>query len=247
MREVRQALYTAVDRQTMAGLLTSGIAPAADSWIPPDYWMRADVESAIPKFPLDLNRAQQLLAQAGWNKTADGSLVHNQTGERFEVIVRLATAQGASAGKEKEAALIRDNWKPLGIETIIEPIPPARAGDRQYEATVPGFSLTGNLAPRGFWTSRTDSRIIASDADRWAGGNKAGYANPRVDQIIDALKATIEPAKQIPLHRELLQIQMGDVALMPLYWEQVPIFWLKEVKGPIGDRTGYRFSEWDKE
>jgi hypothetical protein len=40
---------------------------------------------------------------------------------------------------------------------------------------------------------------------------------------------------------------MGDVALMPLYWEQVPIFWLKEVKGPIGDRTGYRFFEWDKD
>ena len=247
VREVRQALYHAVDRQSMADLLTSGIAPAADSWIPPDYWLRADVESAIPKFPLDLNRSQQLLAQVGWNKTADGGLVHNQTGERFEVIVRLATAQGASAGKEKEAAIIRDNWKPLGIETIIEPIPAARAGDRQYEATVPGFSLTGNLGPRGFWTSRTDSRIIASEADRWAGGNKAGYSNPRVDQLIDALKATIEPSTQIPLHRELLQIQMGDVALMPLYWEQVPIFWLKEVRGPIGDRTGYRFFEWDKE
>jgi len=245
--EVRQALYHAVDRQSMADLLTSGIAPAADSWIPPDYWLRGEVESAVPKFPLDLNRAQQLLARVGWNKTSDGILVHNQTGERFDVIVRLATAQGASAGKEKEAAIIRDNWKPLGIETIIEPIPAARAGDRQYEATVPGFSLTGNLGPRGFWTSRTDSRIIASEADRWAGGNKAGYSNPRVDQLIDALKATIEPARQVPLHRELLQLQMGDVAVMPLYWEQVPIFWLKEVKGPIGDRTGYRFFEWDKE
>jgi peptide/nickel transport system substrate-binding protein len=245
--EVRQALYHALDRQSMADILTSGIAPAADSWLPPDYWLRRDVESSIPKFPLDLNRAQQLLAQAGWTKSADGTLIHSQTGERFDIVVRLATAQGASAGKEKEAAIIRDNWKPLGIETIIEPIPAARAGDRQYEATVPGFSLTGNLAPRGFWTSRTDSRIIASDADRWAGGNKAGYSNPRVDQLIDALKATIEPAKQIPLHRELLQVQMGDVAVMPLYWEQVPIFWLKEVKGPIGDRTGYRFFEWDKE
>src|SRR5262249_39151810 len=142
VREVRQALYSAIDRQSMAELLTSGIAPAADSWIPPDYWLRAEVESAIPKFPLDLNRAQDLLAQAAWTKAPDGTLVHSQTGEKFDVVVRLATAQGASAGKEKEAAIIRDNWKALGIDTTIEPIPPARAGDRQYEATVPGFSLT---------------------------------------------------------------------------------------------------------
>lgn len=246
VREVRQALYHAVDRQTMADVLTNGIAPIADSWVPPDYWFRPDVEADIPKFPLDVNRAQQLLAQVGWTKGPEGVLVHNQTGEKFEVVVRLATAQGASAGKEKEAAIIRDNWKALGVETIIEPIPPARAGDRQFESTVPGFSLTGNLGPSSFWTSRTDSRIIASDADRWAGGNKAGYANPRVDQLIDGLKATIDQRQQVPLHRELLQVQMGDVAIMPLYWEQVPIFWLKEVKGPIGDRTGYRFFEWDK-
>jgi hypothetical protein len=61
------------------------------------------------------------------------------------------------------------------------------------------------------------------------------------------MKATIEPEKQIPLHRDLLQIQAGDVALMPQYWEQVPIFWLKEVKGPIGDRTDCRCFEWDNE
>jgi peptide/nickel transport system substrate-binding protein len=247
VREVRQALYTAIDRQLMVDVITSGLAATADSWIPPDFQFRGEVESAIPQFKFDLNRAQQLLAQVGWTKGPDGMLVHSQTGERFEIVVRLANAQGASAAKEKEAAIIRDNWKALGIETNVENIPPARAGDRQYESTVPGFSLTGNLTPKSWWTTRTDSRNIASDANGWAGGNKAGYANPRVDALIDGLATTLDPTRQVQLHRELLQVQMGDVALMPLYWEQVPIFWLADVKGPVGARTSYRFHEWDKQ
>src|SRR5581483_10770792 len=100
---VRQALYTAVDRKTIAEVLTQGIAPIADSWIPPDHALRKDVESAIPQFPYDPARARQLLEEVGWVPGPDGVLVHSQTGEPFDLVLRLALAQGASAGKEREA------------------------------------------------------------------------------------------------------------------------------------------------
>ena len=46
--------------------------------------LRPEVESAIPQYPYDPARAQQLLAQAGWIRGADGSLVHS-SGERFDI------------------------------------------------------------------------------------------------------------------------------------------------------------------
>jgi peptide/nickel transport system substrate-binding protein len=244
---VRQALYTAIDRKTMADVLTHGIAPFADSWIPPDYAIRKDVESAIPSFSYDPARARQLLQSVGWTPGPDGVMVHPQTGEPFDIVVRLATSEGASAGKEKEANIIRDNWQQIGVRVSIEPIPPARAGDRQYESTVPGLSLTGNLTPERWFTERTYSKIIASDANRWAGGNKAGYNNPKVDTILESLQSTIDPTQRIGLHRQLLQEQMGDVAVLPLYWEYAPIFMLKGVSDSVvGVRMGYRFAEWTK-
>ncbi len=245
---VRQGLYTAIDRATMAEVLTQGMASIADSWIPPDHALRPHIESLIPQFTYDPGRAQQLISQAGWARGSDGVLVHSQTGETMDLVVRLALAQGASAGKEKEANIIRDNWQAVGARVQIDLIPPARAGDRQYEATVPGFSLTGNLTPERWYTTRTHSKLIAGDHDRWSGGNKGGYRNERVDGILDRLQTIIDSRERIGLHRELMQEQMGDVALMPLYWEYAPIFMLKAVKDSVvGARAGYRFFEWDKE
>lgn len=244
---VRQGLYSALDRKTMADVLTQGMAAIADSWIPPDHALRPDVESAIPQFPFDTGRAQQLLAQAGWVRGGDGVLVNNQTGEQLDLLLRITQAQGASAGKEKEATIIRDNWQTVGARMQIDIVPPARAGDRQYEATVSGVSLTGNLTPERWYTTRTLSRLIASDENRWGGGNKGGYSNPRVDAVLDKLQTTIDPRQRVDLHRQLLQEQMGEVVLMPLYWEYAPIFMLKGVKDSVvGARMGYRFAEWDK-
>jgi len=244
---VRQALYHALDRTLMAEVLTQGIAPAADSWIPPDHEVRRDVESAIPQFPYDPARARQLLTSVGWTPGPDGVLVHPQTGVTFDLVVRLALSQGASAGKEKEANIIRDNWQQVGVRVAIDTIPPARVGDRQYEATVPGLSLTGNLTPERWYTQRTYSKVIASDANRWGGLNKGGYASPKADTILEGLQVTIDPRERINLHRQLLQEQMGDVALMPLYWEFAPIFMVKGVKDSVvGVRTGFRFHQWDK-
>src|SRR5207248_5649784 len=75
-RPSRQALYHAIDRQTLTDVVSQGIAPIADSWYAPNDPVRNDVEPYIPQFPYDLNRAQQLLAQVGWVRGPDGSLVH---------------------------------------------------------------------------------------------------------------------------------------------------------------------------
>ena len=236
---VRQALYTAVDRKTMADVLTQGIAPFADSWIPPDHALRKDVESAIPQFPYASDPgptapgASRLATRGRW------SAGEQSDGRAFRPGRAPRPVPGGERGKEREANIIRDNWQQLGVRVQIDTIPSARVGDRQYEATVPGLSLTGNLTPERWYTERTYSKIIASDANRWAGVNKGGYNNPKVDTILEGLQITIDPGQRVLLHRQLLQEQMGDVAVMPLYWEYAPIFMLQGVNASVvAARTG---------
>src|SRR5207247_1827484 len=70
-RPGRQALLQAIDRETLAQVVTAGLAPAADSWYLPSHPQRPELEAWIPKYPYDPSRAQQVLAQGGWERGRD--------------------------------------------------------------------------------------------------------------------------------------------------------------------------------
>src|SRR5262249_19623280 len=84
-RTRRQALCPAIRHQTPTDVTAGGLAPVADSWYAPNDPVRKDVEAFIPPFPYDLQRAQQLMTQAGWVRGSDGVLVHQGSGDRFEI------------------------------------------------------------------------------------------------------------------------------------------------------------------
>lgn len=241
---VRQGLYHAIDRRAMVEVLTQGLAPVADSWYAPNHGLRRDVEPFIPQFPFDLGRAQQLLTQAAWVRGADGVLVHQPTGDRFEV--ELWANQGA--GTDKEQNIVADGWKAVGASVNLFVIPAARLGDREFESTHPGPLIT-NPSGSAFYEERLHSSAITSPANRWTGRNRGGYVNPRVDEVLDKLQVTLEPRERLELHKQLLREQMGDVALMPLYWEIVPVLALKGVTGPkvVRNEATQNFFRWNKE
>jgi hypothetical protein len=52
------------------------------------------------------------------------------------------------------------------------------------------------------------------------------------------------PPQRVALHRELLQEQMGDVALMPMYWRAGNAFVREGVRGVVSADTWNAY-EWD--
>lgn len=237
-RTVRQAMYQAIDRGTLTEVMQAGLAPVADSWLPPDLELRREVESAIPQYAYDPTAAQRLLAQAGWTRGSDGFLAHSPSGERLEVEV-----WAKARYSEKPIAVIADSWKGLGVQTSLHVIPPARDNDRQYEVTYPDVIFTNPPSAQFYEDFRLHSAYVASSENRWTGRNQPGYANPRFDVILDRLQMTIDRREQVNLQRQLVQEAMGDVAVMPLYWEQRPYFMLQ---GVIRDRSRGTFG-WDKQ
>ena len=243
VRTVLQAFYHAIDRPTLAEAMTQGLAPVADSWYAPNDPVRKDVEAYIPLFPYDLARAQQLLEQASWTRGSDGALIHRMTGERFEIEIQARQLTGI----DKYLNVIADGWKTIGAQVGFEILAPALASDREHGATRPGPLIT-NPSGANFYDRRLHSLYITSAANRWSGSNRGGYNNPRVDAILDRLAVTIDPRERIPLHRDLLQEQMIDIAVMPLFSTVVPILKLKGIKGPaLAGRNGTpNIFEWDR-
>jgi len=239
MTQVRQGLYHAIDRQTLAHTLSHGLAPLADSWYAPNSELRSQLESFVPQFPHDRNRAQQLLEDAGWTLGTDGVRVHRQTGERLEIQIT-----GDSAERERLALVVADDWRQVGAVGVPSTLPRALARDREAISTQPGVLISsGNYD--FLIRNRLHTREMTSAENRWTGANRSGYSNPRVDGILDRLVVTVAPRERLDLHKELLRDQMGDVPLMPLYWSMHTWF---AVAGVTGVRDGrlWNLHEWDK-
>jgi peptide/nickel transport system substrate-binding protein len=244
-RGVRQALLQATDRQAIVDLATAGVSSPADSWFRPNHELRPRVESAIPQFPYDLGRAQRLLAEEGWVRRGDGTLVHSGTGELFETEVWALVAQSPAA--EQVVNVTVDGWKSLGASVGMNLVQRTRALDLEYTASYPAVILTD---PTDFtmYQRRLHTRNIPSAANRWQGSNRGAYVNPRTDAISEALALAIDPAQRIQLHRDLLQEQMGSVALMPLFWGVAAIPMVKGVSGPthVRNTSTWNMFRWDK-
>jgi peptide/nickel transport system substrate-binding protein len=229
-RTVRQALYQAIDRQNLAEVMTGGLAPIADSWIEPTHPLRSQLESAIPQYPYDPARATQLLTQAGWVRGANGTFADPQSGAPLELEVW--GRQGRGEGKI--ASIVTDNWSTVGVQARQVDVPAARANDAEYLNTHPGaFTNTQSKAFDSFFTDKLSTRNVPTPANRWAGTNRGGYSNPQLDQLLDRLVGTIDPQQRLPLMRQALELQVGDVALMPLFWDVSPVLMVKGVEGPI--------------
>lgn len=243
-RTVRQALYHAIDRVTFVGTITQGESPVADSWFSPTDSLRREVQASIPQFPYDPARAQQLLAQAGWVRGADGVPINQPSGERLEI--ELWNRPGS--GTENELEIIADNWKGVGVAGKVFPVPTARINDREYLSTYPGVLITNPPVEDLYNTERLHTKNIASPANRWTSRNGSGYSNPAGDALQDRLVTTIDPTQQVAIHRQLVQDMMTDVPIMPLYWEVRSALVLRGVKGNVtGLQTGWNIFDWDKE
>jgi peptide/nickel transport system substrate-binding protein len=241
---VRQALYHAIDRPSMAQVITEGLSPVADSWYAPNSPLRKEVESAIPQYPFDLNRSQQLLTQAGWVRGTDGILANQASGERFQMDFRFRPGSAT----ERETLVLADYWKAVGVSATVTPPAPNLVNDREWLATYPGIQISRLETEDAFNTRRLHTRAVAGPANRWAGRNGAGYSNLQADDIQDKLVVTIDPREQVNLHRQLVQVILGEAGVMPLYWDVELALAMKQVKGDVtATETGWNVFTWDKE
>ncbi|MBM2811534.1 MAG: hypothetical protein HW416_2293 [Chloroflexi bacterium] len=242
---VRQALFRTTDRVAISEVATHSEGPIADSWYPPSHELYPQLRPSIPQYPLDVAQAQQQFAQSGWVRNAQGDLISQATGERFEIEVRSPTGQAA----EQIIAALGDGWKAVGAQTQQNIVPTVLSADAEYRVTLPGMTITGNIWDM-FLSDVLDSRQVARPENRWAAANRAGYVNPAMDALYDKLTVTVAPAERLGIQRAMVQEAMTDVAFIPMYFNVVPVLSLKGVRGiggMVDNSNAWNAFEWNKD
>jgi len=225
---VRQALLHAIDRQALVDHRFAGFTSVAEAWVPsedPDYAMMAD---GLVRYPFDPNRAQQLMADAGWPRGPDG-LLANPGGTKFELEYR---AVGADA--ETNATAVADYWKRIGIDTQLNFVPRARANDSEYMAKFPGVRNHDMVSVAvGGASSRYTCTRVASERNNWVtqASNPPGYCTEEMERSFDAFERAFPFDARMGPFRDMMRIALKDLPYLPLYFESEAVGVRSEVAG----------------
>jgi peptide/nickel transport system substrate-binding protein len=223
-REVRQAIYHAIDRPAINQRAHFGLGRVATGPIP-SIWKWAYNPAVAQRYPYDVARANQLLDQAGFPKKADGT--------RFEV--RLTFDRGIPLFV-KSAEILAQELKAAGIAVTLQPVDRPTMLDRVY--TKWDFDLNVHAMDAGPDPAIGVSRLYHSKNQTHAPfSNGSGYDNPKVDELFDKAARVTSLDERGAMYKEIQTILLDDVPILWLTEYGTVSAWRKEFSG-LHSRSG---------
>jgi peptide/nickel transport system substrate-binding protein len=234
-KRVRQAIAHAVDRESMVRALFQGRQPVAHSYFAPKHFA---YHQNVKKYNLDLARARQLLAEAGFTPGPDG-ILRDSSGKRFEMSI-MTTA--GNAVREQVQQIVKDQLRQAGIDLRIDNRPASVLfGQVTTQRTYPHMVMYAWVsAPTTHFRTIWHSKEIPTAANNWVGQNTPGYKNSEMDRLLEQADEELDEAKRAALLKRAQEIWTEDLPSLPLWFRlelNVSRAGLKEYK-PTGHLSG---------
>ncbi|MCB1381142.1 MAG: peptide ABC transporter substrate-binding protein [Alphaproteobacteria bacterium] len=209
-KAVREALYLALDKQSIIEAIYYGLPRPTESYLP---YEAAAFNPDLPKHEYNPEKAKKILDDAGWVPGDDG--IRSKNG------VRLAFVNSTTAGnhvREQAQQLLQQTWKEIGAELTIQNFPPAVMwGDNwmqsKFDTAMVGIGFM--IGPDADTTDYFHSRSI--NAQGGAGQNTTQYVNPEVDKVLAEAANTVDQNKRNELYRKQQEIVRGDLPYLPIF------------------------------
>lgn len=221
-KAIRDAITLGISRQQIIKDVYSGGALSIYSPILPGY------PGYNPKlrYSTDLAAAKNKVAEAGYVIGPDG--IASKGDKRLTL--RLATVD--SSEKVKEAEIIRDSLKTIGIDIQIEKFPFAvfiqdHVRPRDYDILLIAQNLGADSDIYSFWHSTE-----VNDP----GLNFSGYTDRKLDKFLEQGRTILDPVARKEKYLEVSQSVFDSNAAAYLVWPYYIYGASKEVKGPHDGR-----------
>lgn len=218
-KQVRQALALALDRKALVDAKFTGRAVLATGLLPPNAPF---YEPAVARWDYDPARAKQLLDEAGYpDPDGDGpaprfSLTYKTSADDFRLsVARVIAAQLAAIGVAIEVRSFEFNTFFADVKR------------GQYQLASMQTAEIGN--PDYYYAYFHSLRIpTTKDPDAT---NRWRYRNPRVDELCQAGRDILDPAKRAEIYAEVQKLVAEDVPIVPLWHEDNIVLHNRDVTG----------------
>jgi peptide/nickel transport system substrate-binding protein len=231
--KVRQALFTAIDREYIKKAvfqnLGSVMQGAIDSRI---AWANDPAINLGQMYPYDPQNAAAMLDEAGVKPGADG--------KRLKINL---VYDSADSSNERQAQVLHSMWQKIGVDVAFNGLTrnmmlPRVFTDWDFDATLQAYSTAGDPA-------LGVSRLYVTSAIRKAPFvNASGYSNPEVDQLFEQGAAAAVQAERAAAYEQVEKVLAADLPVFPVWQTALLNVASTRVQGKWAWSTGYDY--WDE-
>ena len=250
---VRQALAMAIDRDTMAKQL---YGPTGDA-SPNVLTMPTNLASKNTKIEFNIDKANQLLDDAGYKKGSDGIRV-TPDGTRMHVVYQTSI----NSLRQKEQDIVKQGWQAIGVETELKSVdagvffsadPGNPDTNAKFYTDVEMYTSTyGSPFPLNYmksFYSGDPSVDVAQKANQWASRNYTRWVNDDYNKLYDQVKVETDVAKAEQMWIQLNDIVVNAFISVPLIDRKFTDAKIKALKGPElspFDNWAWNVADWTK-
>jgi peptide/nickel transport system substrate-binding protein len=234
-KKFREALCRAIRRDDLLQFEENLAVPQYGFYTQGNKWRFDGAE----KYEFDLAKAKSLLADAGYK--LDGTVLKAPDGKPVKIDVLWPTT---SAPRGKIAAYAQQQWKQLGIETVVTGMEFNAFVDRysrQRDFDIAMGSFSAGLDPDG------PKQQITTGGTQ----NAMGYSNKRVDELVTQGAQEQDDTKRKAIYDEIQKIVMDDLPIYYMITLKVFTAFDKKVKdivplkgGDIFRQNNRQFMDW---
>ncbi len=216
---VRQAIMIAINRDEIAAILDNNVIPWYSFLSPSQICYNKSVEDlAKSLYSYDLNRAKELLKEAGWVDT-NGDGIVDKDGVPLKLTLLSPTDDPAL---KKSAPLIQAQLAKIGVSIEIKEY----TYDYVRELT---REWNFELALRRFSWADPDILIYLIHSEY---GNYT-YSNPEVNELLELGRSVADMTERTKVYSRAQEILLRDLPLIPLFVLKEYTAVSKNVKGLI--------------
>ncbi len=221
-REVRRALFHAIDRQAIADQLMEGTVQVAHTAInPTSPYHNPDV----PQYAFDPQRSRDMLDAAGWLPAADG--IREKDGRRFSF--RMINRAG-STDRIAIAQVIQAQLQDIGVEVTFETLESAawtqkwRTGE--WEGIVSAWFRPADPSLTG---------LYACDGPN----NMTGFCDESLDAALEESDRYLAFEERKPKLDDAQRLLAEQAVSLPIFYNVVPEVVSDRLQGYLGSGTNF--------
>ena len=222
-KAVRQALWYALDRDSMVTGIFFKYANVQDSALIPQSWAYSDTQ---PRYTYDPKKAAALLDGDGWTLGTSGVREKNGIPLKFEFLTATGTPEIPLM-----ATVMQQNWKQIGADVTVLPLPQpdwiARTNVTHDFDVGYGGASASPLDPD--LSGSLHSRNVGS-----GNSNITHYMNAEVDKLLDQAASTPDMAVRKMAYARIQDILLDEVPVAPTLIQQYAWAYNRRVQG-MGD------------
>ena len=200
---VRQALSYAIDKQAIVKNILKGDGRVATGPINP--LLAPYYNPKVEAYPYSLEKAQSLLAEAGWRKGPDGVLA-NAKGEKFTL---LFNGPKGYPVMEQVITYAQQQYQKLGAAVTLDivdwPVHLKKYHDREYDLLMEWWITPPNA-------DLYDHYYSQSSNNWWS------YKNTVLDKMLIDARSEPDEKKRIAMYHEIQAVIAKDVPVIYLYY-----------------------------